>query len=87
MVDHTLDPIRVKFMTPEQAEKHMLIVKEKQENEKKRQEKMAFEANILKQAADDRKAKNEQPVHSLKGNTLNFGAKTVVFCPPANKGG
>jgi len=29
MVDHTLDPIRVKFMTPEQAEKHMLIVKEK----------------------------------------------------------
>jgi len=48
---------------------------------------MAFEANILKQAADDRKAKNEQPVHSLKGNTLNFGAKTVVFCPPANKGG
>ena len=29
MVDNALDPIRIKFMTPEEADKHMALVKQK----------------------------------------------------------
>lgn len=87
MVDHTLDPIRVKFMTPEQAEHHMLLVKGKQEAEKKRLEKIAFEANVKKQVEADRRQKDTEPVTDLKGNKINFGANTVIFKAPEQKKG
>jgi len=53
MLDHALDPIRVKFMSPEDAEKHKILMARKAEMAEKKKQDREKVSDLKKRSEND----------------------------------
>ena len=77
------DEIRVKYMTPEEFDKHLLLQEQKKEMIEEHKKKQKIKAELQEGMKHDRAEKSQEEVKASKGNQLNFGASVVKFEPPA----
>lgn len=87
IVDDTLMPIRMQFMSAEEKAKTLMIMQRKVEMADKKQKEREHTEQLKRQAEYDRQEKAGQKIETLVGNKLTFGANIQVFKPPVSKGG
>ena len=74
LLEEAHDPIKIKFMAPEDAEKHKLLMERKAEQRAKAQQQRADAEAIRKRVEYDQAEKAQEEVKTSVGNKLSFGA-------------
>ena len=74
MVDDALMPVRLEFMSPEEKEKQLILMKRKADMAEKAKKEREHAEHLKKLADYDRQEKAGQKVSTSVGNKLTFGA-------------
>jgi len=79
MLEHTLNKIKAKYMSPEERKRYELIEQKRVEALEEMTKKNEYMRQMQEQSERDRKEKAKEKAKDEKANPLNFGANIVKF--------